>query len=318
MDKQIGQRQRWAWLAAGTSAVAAVKLCGLGWLWVLLGGLAACVYYLYIEKRLAGDGLADRFSQVFGFTGKVLSVFTLFWVVLVMGWCACLADAAFPMVDGFPGLGWVLLGLAAWGCRRGPMACAGCAGVVCLFLLALYGAVAVFSVSNVEWAYLKPTAEPMQALDALGLFLLPACVWCVPIRERKGKGLFSFLLLPVGAAALSALCAGVLSPELAAELPVPVYDLAQSVSIFGAVERIEPLLSAAMTMGAFCLLSAEASACQALADQIGPWRWSGSVCCLAAAGTMYLANVVPERLFVWGNLIFFLFLPIVGISVRKK
>lgn len=317
MDDRIGYRQHRAWLAAGTSAVAAVELCGLGWLWVLLGGVVVCIYYLYIGKRLAGDGLAECYSASLGFTGKVLSVFTLFWIVLAMGRCAGFADAAFPMVDGFPGLGWVLLALAAWGCRRGARACAGCAGVVCLFLVVLYGAVAIFSAADVGWAYLKPVAEPVQMIDAIGLFLLPACVWFIRSRPGEGCG-SSLLLLPLGAAALSALCAGVLSPALAAELPVPVYDLAQSVSIFGTIERIEPLVSAAMTMGIFCLLSAEASACQALADQIGAWPWSGSVCCLAAAGTMYLADALSQRLWVWGDLVFFLFLPIAGVAVQKS
>ena len=317
MDKAIGQRQRRVWLVAGASAVAAVELCGLSWIWVLIGGSIVCAYYLYIEKYLERDGLAEHFSRAFGFTGRVLSVFTLFWIVLVMGWCACLADAAFPMVDGFPGLGWVLLALAAWGCKKGKKACAGCAGVVCLFLTTLYGAVAVFSVADIRWAYLRPIGGPMQAVDAMTLFLLSSCVWYLPARTGKGNGR-TLLLLPVGAAVLSALCAGVLSPELAAELPVPLYDLAQSVSIFGTVERIEPLLSAAMTMGIFCLLSAQAEACQALADQIGPWPWSGNVCCLGAAGAMYAVRALPGRLLYWGNLVFFLFLPILTIIVRKK
>lgn len=318
MNRSIGERQRWAWLAAGTSAVAAAKLSGLGWLWVLLGGLTVCFYYLYIDRRLAEEGLAQRLSRVFGFSGKVLAVFFLFWLVLIMGWCACLADAAFPMVDGFPGLGWVLLALAAWGCRRGPAACAGCAGIVCLFLLALYGIVAVFSVPNVEWQYLVPALDWQQGPAALGLFLLPACVWCIPVRGHKGKSLPLFLLLPVAAALLSAICAGVLSPELAGESAVPVYTLAQSVSVLGVVERIEPLLSAAMTMGIFCLLSVQASACQALADQIGSWQWSGSLCCLAAAAAMYPAAALPGELLFFGNLVFFLLLPVAAAALEKK
>lgn len=316
--QHIGERQRRVWLVSGASAVAAAKLCGLNWLWVLAGGLLAGLYYLYIEARLGTDGIAAQIVDAFGFAGKVLSVFFLFWLILVMGWCAALADSAFPMVDGFPGLGWVLLALAAWGCRKGPRACAGCSGILGLFLLVLYGVVAVFAVPNVEIACLMPTADWEEAVAALGLLLLPAGVWCVPARPQKAGGKVLFLLMAVVAAALAAVTAGVLTPELAAASAVPIYDLAQSVSVFGVVERIEPLLSAAMTMGIFCLLAGLASACQALGDQIGPWQWSGSLCCLAAAGTMYLAKGFPGELLIGGNLVFFLLLPLVAAAFSKK
>ena len=316
--RHIGERQRRVWMVAGASAVAATVLCGLNWLWVLVGGAAASLYYYYIDRRLGTDGLAERLSGVFGFTGKVLCVFFLFWVVFAMGWCAALTDSAFPMVDGFPGLGWVLLALTAWGCRKGPRACAGCSGILCLLLLVLYGMIAIFAMPDVKKEYLMPTSDWEQALIALGLLLLPAGVWCVPVREQKRTGWAVLLFLPLGAAALAAAAAGVLSPELAAERMVPVYDLAQSVSVFGVVERIEPLVSAAMTMGIFCLLTSLASAGQALADQIGPWKWSGSVCCLGAAISMYYVKSMPKVLVIGGNFVFFLLLPLAATAFSKK
>ena len=318
MERRIGERQRWVWLAVGLSAVAAVRLCAINWLWVLLGGLAACLYYLYIEKRLLTDGLAGRLTDSFGFPGKVLCVLLLFWIILVMGRCACYADTAFPMVDGFPSLGWVLLALAAWGSRKGPQACAGCSGILCLFLLALYGVIAVFSVPDIKVQYLAPAADWRQTIEVLGMFLLPAGVWCVPVRQRKGKCRSLIFLLPVFAAALSAVTGGVLSPEVAMENPAPLYELSRSVSVLGVVERIEPLISAAMTMGIFCLLSSLACACQALADQVGSWRRSGSLCCLAAAGTMYFAKDVSQTFLTGGNLAFFLFLPLAAAAVKKS
>ena len=51
MNDKIGERQRWVWLAAAVSAAAAILLCRLNWIWVLLGGSGICLYYLYIEKR---------------------------------------------------------------------------------------------------------------------------------------------------------------------------------------------------------------------------------------------------------------------------
>ncbi|MBP3633423.1 MAG: hypothetical protein J6J43_02490 [Oscillospiraceae bacterium] len=318
MHRAIGERQRWAWLAAGTSAVVAAQLSGLQWLWVLLGGGVVTAYYLYIDKQLGCEGLADRLSSVFGFSGKVIAVLFLFWLILTMGRCACLADLAFPTVDGFPGLGWVLLALAAWGSRKGSAACAGCGGVLCLFLLALYALIAAFAAPNVQLEYLRPSADYKQGICALGLLLVPAVVWCIPVKEQKGSCRKLFLLLPVAAAGLCAVTSGVLSPELAKTRAVPVYDLARSVSILGVVERIEPLLSAAMTMGIFCLLSALASACRVLADQLGQWQWSGSLCCLAAGAAMYPVKTLPQDLFIAGNTIFFLILPAVIVMAQKK
>ena len=314
----IGERQRWVWLAASLSCIAAVTLCGLNWLWVLLGGLAACGYYYYIEAKLCTDGLGERLTKQFGFVGKILVVLMLFWLVLVMGACAAFADAAFPMVDGFPGLGWVLLAMAAWGSRKGALACAGCSGILSLFLLVLYGVIAVFAVPDVKVEYLVPNQKWDQTVTALSMFLLPAGVWCVPVRERKGKNRGMVLLLPLFAAVLSAVTAGVLSPELAEATSAPLYDVARAVSVLGVMERIEPLLSAAITMGIFCLLSALACACQMLAGQVGQWKWSGSFCCLAAGGAMFLTRALPESVLTAGNLVFFLLLPVAVTAFEKK
>lgn len=316
MEHKIGERQRWAWLASAMSAVAATTLCGLNWLWVLTGGLVVCLYYLYIEKKLLTHGLAERITGCF--VGKVAAVVMIFWIIAVMGYCACLADSAFPMVDGFPGLGWVLLALAAWGSRKGVRACAGCSGILCLFLLVLYGIVAAFAVPDVQLSYLMPNGQWTQAIAVAGLFLLPAAVWTVPVRERKGSSRGWVLLLPVLAAALSAVTAGVLSPELARKTAVPIYELARSVSVLGVVERIEPLLSAAMTMGIFCLLTCLTCACQALAERIAPWRWWGSLCALLAAGAMYLVRGLSGSVLIVGNVLIFLVFPAVAVSAQKK
>ena len=315
MRNRITQRQRWVWLASSVSAVAAILLCRLNWLWVLVGGSVVCLYYLYIEKKLDGRGLTEHMN---GVTGKVCAVIMIFWFVLVMGYCACLADSAFPMVDGFPGLGWVLLALSAYGSRKGIRACAGCSGILCLFLFGLYALVAAFSLPDVQIEHLRPEGRWTQAISAAVAFLFPFGVWMMPVSRQTGKGRWWVLLLPVLAAALAAITAGVLSPQLARTVQVPLYELSRSVSVLGVVERIEPLLCAAMTMGLFCLLTSLACACQMLADRIENWKWSGSLCCLGAAGAMYAARVLPGGVWVVGNLLIFLLFPAVLVSFKKR
>ncbi|MBP3588681.1 MAG: hypothetical protein J6J51_06570 [Clostridia bacterium] len=319
MERNIGERQRWAWLAAGLSAAAASKICGYDWLWVLIGGLLVTIYYMVVDRVLEPQGMAALLCQTFGRGGKILAALTLLWTILVMGWAANLADTAFPMVQGFPGLGWVLLALAAWGSRKGAAACARCSGVLCLFLIALYGVLVAFAVPDVTWSYLKPSTNWSHGLWSLGICLLPAGVWYVPCtRSRKGPAWQMALLLPLFAAALAAVTAGVLSPELAAVRNVPLYDLAQSVSLFGVVERIEPLLSAAMTMGVFALLSSMTCSAQALVSQIRECRWSGIGISVTAGGLMVLTKDLPIELLSVGSTVFWLIIPALMMALARK
>lgn len=319
MERRIGERQRWAWMAAGLSAVVASKVCGYHWLWVLVGGLVVSVYNIVLDRTLAEQGVARLLCRKFGWGGKILAGLTLLWTILVMGWVANLADTAFPMVDGFPGLGWVLLALAAWAAGKGPAACARCCGVLCLILLALYGVVAVFAVPDVTWHWLKPTTGWTQGVWAMGLFLLPAGVWYVPCqRSRKGPDWRLAFLLPVFAALLAAVTAGVLSPELASVRQVPLYDLAQSVSLFGIVERIEPLLSAAITLGVFALLSSLVCGAQSLAAQLRPWKWNAVAVCAAAGASMVLTKDMPVELVSVGAVVFWMLIPLLTLLVDRK
>lgn len=309
MKQTIGERQRWAWLAAGLSAAAATGVCGYGWLWVLLGGLAAAGYYIIMDQAVPPEGIANLYGRL-GRGGKILLCLTGLWTVLVLSWTACLADAAFPMMDGFPGLGWALLALTAWGGQKGSAACARCGGVLCLFLLVLYGIIGIFAVPDVRGTYLLPGGQWQESVWTLGLFLLPAGVWFVPCtRSRKGPAWQMAFLLPLFGAFLAAVTAGVLSPELAARRTVPLYDLAKSVSIFGVVERIEPLLSAAMTMGVFSLMSSLVCSGQAIGEPLGISARSGIVICALAGVGMYLVRSWPAEWIASGSAIFWLAIP---------
>lgn len=310
----IGRRQRWAWLAAGLSAAVGACACGLGWQWVLLGGLAASLYYFYLDRSLRPCGLAAVMCRSFGGLGRVLAFLTLLWTILALAWTANLADAAFPMVDGFPVLGWSLLALAAWGSWRGPAACGRCAGVLFLFLAALYGLLAAFALPDVRLSNLRPTGTWEQSLWALGLFLLPAGMWYGPCRRSKAPSWILFLLLPLLAALLAAVTAGVLSPELAGILDAPLYTVAQSVSLFGVMERTEPLLSAALTMGVFCLLSSMACACRALANR----KWAGPAACLLAALALGPARAIPIKLLTLGAILFWLLIPLIAVLISTR
>ena len=174
MAHKIGERQRWAWLWAGASGIAAACLCGFGWRWVLLGSAAAAAYYIYLERRTPASGLALHICTQLGLIGKLLNALTLVWIVVTMGWAASLADAAFPSVNGFPSLGWLLLALAAWGSRKGGAVGARCCGVLSLFLLGLYGVIVGFAIPDIDPKNLEHHGAWTQALVTFGLCLQPA------------------------------------------------------------------------------------------------------------------------------------------------
>ncbi len=304
MDHRIGERQRWAWLAGGLSAAMAACGCGISWPWVLAGGLLVSLYYIYLDVRLGADGLSAVMP-------KWLRGLTWCWTVILLAWTANLSDRAFPMVNGFPTLSLTMLALAAWGSWKGTAACARCAGVLCLFLIGLYSIIVGFSLPDVQLTNLKPMGAWQDAVKIIGLFLLPSAVWYGPCTRSRKKPVWSMgALLPAGAALLSAVTAGVLTPILAAAWPVPLYTLAQSVSLFGVVERIEPLLSAAMVMGAFCLTSAMACACSNLIKDKG---W---LACIAAAVLLSPAGQLDLLTIAIGGIAIWMLAPLAALSLR--
>ena len=318
MERKIGERQRWAWLAAGLSAIAGTATSGFRWLWVLAGGLAALGYHMLMDHALQEKSLVSIVKRS-GRGHWILVGMILLWSIVLMGWTANLADRAFSSVDGFPGLGWVLLGLAAWGSRKGAGACVRCSGVLCLFLVVLYGIVAVFALPDVKVRYLMPQTQWEQGIWTLGLFLLPAGVWYVPCTRNEKKPAWKFAALLLAASVLLAVATvGVLSPELAASRTVPLYDLAQSVSLFGVVERIEPLLSAAITMGVFALLSTMACASQKLADLIRPWKWNGALICALSGAGMIAVKDLPAEVIAIGAIVFGMVIPLLLLGVAER
>lgn len=302
MHHSVSMQQRWAWIISAWSCIITGCLCGMNWLWVLLSSAAACAMLLWIQRAMPSIGVAAQIRLRWGKAGRIVNGVFFLWLVVMMSWTAGLSNRAFPMVSGFPELGWVLLGLAAWGICKGVEACARCCGVLCLLLIGLYGLVLVSALPDIQWEFMMPKGTVKQIVWCLGLALLPAAIWLLPKQKKEEYTPWTMIILfPLSAGVFSLITAGVLSPELAAEERVPFYNLTQSISVFGVVERMESLLSAAMIMGVFSLLSMLASACQVIADQIFSWKWSGAVACALALFIMPAAKEMPAAVFAAGN-----------------
>lgn len=315
-DRSLGSRQRWAWLLAGWSGVTAICLCGCGWIWVLAGAALVTGYDLLLDRLFPEGGLAALCAGS-GWSGKACGALIYLWLVVELAWVGALADWAFPAINGFPELGIVLLGVTAWGIWKGTSACARCGGVLCMAVLVLYAAVAAFALPDCRLEYCVPKGEPGETIKVVGLCLIPTALWLLPRKKERGAAHPFALLIPLGAGALALVCAGVLSPELAAAEPVALYTLAQSISLFGVMERMEPLLSAAMTMSLLALLSILAAAARAAAEPLSPRRWTGAVACVLAMPTMLLVRNAPWELLAAGNGILWLTLPLLCAARRR-
>jgi hypothetical protein len=121
-----------------------------------------------------------------------------------------------------------------------------------------------------------------------------------------------YFLVPLIAAVFTAVTAGVLSPELAAQSENAFYDLSRSVNILGVMERIEPLVSAAMTMGVFCLLTGQLCAVRALI----PGKYTAAAAAGLAAVAMFPAKSLPLPLLTAGNVLFWVLPTFVTLSLR--
>lgn len=318
MAHEMGERQRWAWLAAAWSMVAAACLCGYGWGWVLVGAAAASLYDLYMDRAVPAGGLVQVYERA-GVIGKVLLVLSGLWAVVLMSWSSAKIQMAFPSIQAVPELSLVLLALAAWSSRKGIGAGAACSGVLCLVLVALYGLLAAFAVPDLEWSQLRPWGTWEQGLLSWGLCLLPGVLWFLPRGPRYEKPCrWPAILLPIGSAILAAWTSGILSPQLAAVRPSPLYDLAQSVSILGVMERIEPILSVAMTMGLYALLSAFACTAQKIGETIHPWGGYGILAAVVSGFGLYWAKSLDTIYVVVGTLFLWLLVPLLVMKIWNK
>ena len=153
---------------------------------------------------------------------------------------------------------------------------------------------------------------------ALSLLLVGNGVWYGTLEKRKKGSGWRWLLLPVMTVGISAVTAGILSPAVVQLRQDPFYDVAKSISFFGVMERIEPLLSAAMTMGVFALLTTMTSACQSIGQTIKPGRWHGSGSCVAAAILLTVLKYKNGEIRIFGAILVWLVLPILMVLWNGK
>ena len=309
-NERIGTRERTAWLFAALSVLSVLRLSGLGWLYVLLGGTAAAIFFclLGLLKKDETATLTELAKRAFGKrAGSALLLLSAAWTLLVLASTLHGAATAFPEEAIGTLAVIVTAALTAIACAKGLRACAGAAGVLAMILVLLYGAIVLACLDQIEPEWCAVWGSVRHGARAFAFLLLPSCMLFLPPEKPEGKkrpGLVLLALLPTVPAFL---CAACLSPRLTAMQTFPFYLLTKSLSLFSAMERFEPLLSGALLMGFACFSMLLARTAGEIFGTLLKWENKNGACIGATAVGLLLSWFVgrlPQQFWAYGSAIF--------------
>lgn len=326
MTDKISVRQTAAFAVVSASAPVSVICGSLPWRWVLAATLPATAVVaglMWQFRRLPEPmGLAEATKRAFG---RPVLVAEALWIVLLLSRVAAQSVFAFPMDECFPFVPMVILLLAGFATYKGVCAAVRCIGVLFLFAVTLYVAIGLFSLSSVRTRELTPWGGVHDALPAFLVLLLPVSALYLGKRvqtEQKGD-VRILLLLPVLAVSVALLTAGVCGQAVVRSDRTSFYLLAQSLSIFGVIERIEPLLSVVLTIGFFALSTSLLCAGTEILEQLlgSANRKTGTLgLTAAAAGGVFFVDRIPAAFWIAASIVFWVVIPAMaqGIVAGKK
>lgn len=224
------------------------RCTGMNWLAAGVGAAGAAALLQIVSLRRPAAAIPRRKTAA----GGCLRMAAGLLLLLLAARAARTGAHAFRETAQSPLAACLLLGAALWAAFCGAEAAQRCAAVLLRLVLGFFLIVAVFSLPQLRAAWLRPAAEPGNAMICAGLLLAPgACAYLPPREREKRAGLW--LLAPLAAAA-AGVTAGVLSPALARG-EMSFLTLARSVSVLGVMRRFEALVSGAMLPAWFCLCS---------------------------------------------------------------
>lgn len=304
MEGSISGRQAGAWGFCAASVPAVLTCAGLGWGWVLLGCAIAAGYYV-LTQELAGGAvyLPELTVRAFGkCAGRAILTIGGVFTLLAAAQTARRAGIAFP--DGTAELaGGVIVLLGTLAGEKGAKQAAKVCGVLFLVLAGLYTIIILAAAKNVQLRWMAPWGGARQTLEVVPPLLVLTCLRFLPGRKAAVKS--GWLgLLAVCPAAFAALTAGCLSPRLTQQLTFPFYTVSQSLSVLGVMERLEPVVSAALLLGFFALesLLLEAAREQIVwaAPIIAGKRWARVALGIVVFGLSFVTDGIPAEVWALG------------------
>ncbi len=292
-----------------------------GWLWAGLASIAAALLLgilLYIcEKRRLPlcQGAAARPL------GKLLLLLLLLWNLLALGQTVGQLCEIFPTARETPLIGLLLLLLAAY--AAGKKRLLPVAAIGFFFLLGLFALLYGFALPELQREYLGPQTRPAWPLLSAALSpLLLVYLRAASPKTAPKRGIVIWLLGAVVFALLAALiAAGSLGPAALQE-PFPFYEAAKSVTVLNAMQRLEPLVSAGLSIAGFCLLGLICAVNGEIlaALGLGGENFPILINFLLGGACIFFFGAIPKGLTAFGTTIFWGILPflLLGIDFQKN
>lgn len=320
MKDALSPRQVYAFCLTALSAPMVTVCAGLPWPWVLaISILAAAVEtgLLLLWRRAGSENLPHLFLRAWGKPfGTVALAGTALFVLLLLWRLVPASDSAFPDDDTLPFVPLVLLAVAAWGAWHGRAAVIRAVGVLFFFLAALYAVVFAFALPDANMERLQTWDESVSLVPAAVLFL--PCFGLYLTRPKQGRRRFPILwllLLIALPAAVAAVCAAVPGSRGS------FYEMAKSIEVLSVAQRLEPLVSALLTLGWFAAISLLTLSVGEMADAVGlsPRVAAVAVCLLAAPAAVWKLSL-PDGILAGLGAVFCAIFPLVTLVVvaRKK
>ena len=171
---------------------------------------------------------------------KILSIPLFLWNIAIVGKICTVISEINGVHSPLPGL--LLLLVVGYGVKKQVLPST--AAVIAFFMAAIYGILFIFAVPNVEISSLKPAVG--QNLSGMAYGFLPILLLYVYKKEKKKT-----VALWTSAGLILILGAAVITQGMGAQ---DFYTASKSVNILGTMERLEPLVAAASTAGAYCMI----------------------------------------------------------------
>lgn len=318
MENKILPRQLCALTFCAFTVPAVALLPRAGWLWA---GIAALIAASIVAAgtalcRKKGGDLVVLAAQ--HASGRWCLRAMGAWNLLAMGAAARKLCMVYPDAGAFPLVGALLLLLAAYAAGKGVSAVVRVGAICFFFFAALYALVFGFALPQMHAAWMKPVTRPVWTVLPAALAAANALALAGTCRGR-GR-ITGWLAGGVALAVFAALAAaGCVSPEVAAAEPFAFYTMSKSISLFGAMERFEAVVSAALTAGGFCLLALECLANTQIVKRLRPGMEKhapvGNL--MLGGAAIFLAGRVPEPVLAAGTAIFWGVLPVILLSVAE-
>lgn len=299
-----------AWLIVAMSAPCALLAGKDDWLGLVIAVMFAGTFCWAVT------GKATQNAQTWEWYCSLQYVFLILTLAAFAGW----SQDAWPTGRDFPIVPLTLLFLAVLASYRGAQGACRVSSVLFWLIAALYGILLSFGSKDLEAAYLMPAYGPVN-MQSFFILLIPAVMQFIP-RDHSQILRWSGLAVGTVFVILALWTTGGLSAPVAKVLDWPFYEAGKSVGVLGIAERLESLISVAVTVGFFSLYSLFLSATGHLAENVRHgWGGKGVV---AAGVTAAVLTCIPVRIpavtMVTFGILLWGILPAVagGFTVAKK